>query len=179
MFNHEACVILLELREAFDYLFGVLPALKDLNVPVHYLEFFFLLVHFLLQRSLEVDIASFLLLTLLRNRWKQAIVKPERSLFVEREIGLEACTLLRNVQVRLNKQALQVPDVLLLRPKSIPLLQKARDDRVVLLGALFGNLSILLLDKLDCVLVHEGLYISQQRVVLTLNKRDSLLEHSI
>ena len=78
MFNHEACVILLELREAFDYLFGVLPALKDLNVPVHYLEFFFLLVHFLLQRSLEVDIASFLFLTLLRNRWKQAIVKPER-----------------------------------------------------------------------------------------------------
>ena len=72
-----------------------------------------------------------------------------------------------------------MPDVLLLRPKSIPLLQKARNDRVVLLGALFGNLSILLLDKLDCVLVHEGLYISQQRVVLTLNKRYSLLEHSI
>ena len=99
MFNHEARVILLELREAFDYLFGVLPALKDLNVPVHYLEFFFLLVHFLLQRSFEVDIASFLFLTLLRNRWKQAIEQLERSLFVEREIGLKACTLLRYVQV--------------------------------------------------------------------------------
>ena len=72
-----------------------------------------------------------------------------------------------------------MPDVLLLRPKSIPLLQKARNDRVVLLGTLLGYLSILLLDKLDCMLVHDGLNISQQRFVLTLNKRYSLLEHSI
>ena len=69
MFNHEAGVILLKLREAFDYLFGVLPALKDLNVPIHDLEFFFLLFHFLLQRTFEVNIACFLFLFRLRNRW--------------------------------------------------------------------------------------------------------------
>ena len=92
-------MILLELREAFGHLFGVLPALKELDVPVHYLEFFFLLVYFLLQRAFELDIACFVFLTPRRNRRNQTIEKLEWSLFVEREVGLKACALLRYLQV--------------------------------------------------------------------------------
>ena len=72
-----------------------------------------------------------------------------------------------------------MPDVLVLRPKSVPLLDEIRNDRVVLLGTLFRDWGVLLLDKLDRLLVHERLHIPNQRVVLTLYEGDLLLQECI
>ena len=79
-FNHETWVVPLELREAWSYLSRVFSVLKDIDVPVDYLEFLPLLVHFSLQRSLKVDISCLLFWSLPRHRWNEAVVKCEWSL---------------------------------------------------------------------------------------------------
>ena len=79
-FNHETWVVPLELRVTLSYLSRVFSVLKDIDVPVDYLELLPLLVHFLLQRPLEVDIACLLFLSLRRHSWNEAVVKSEWSL---------------------------------------------------------------------------------------------------
>ena len=48
-----------------------------------------------------------------------------------------------------------------------------------MLGALFGDRLILSFDKFDSMLIHEHLYVPQQRVVLALDEVDFLLENNI
>ena len=125
--NHKLGVVVLELREALDYLPSVVSALQDINVPIDNLELFPLVVHSILQRSFHVDV-SFVLLDLARHRWDEAIVEHERSLMLQCKVGLEARPLLGNFQICIHEDALQALDILFLRPESISLLQEIGDD---------------------------------------------------
>lgn len=98
-------MVFFELGEILDYLPGVVSTLENFNVPINYLEFFSLVVHFFLQRSFHVDV-SFFLLKLAGHGRDQAIVKHERSLMVHCKVGLEARSLLGNFQISIHKSAL-------------------------------------------------------------------------